>query len=237
MPLFRSRQLPRTSYGYQPPAGAVVVGWHCTTPYESACDSGCGYQGDEIPRRWPFPCLKCGGPTDPVFAQPWQHVAKGGELQYLLAQGVDDDGITEFQWIMWRHKEARRIGDRQAAAEARRDFRAIDASGSDEDPFRTIGYFTLVWEALEVGDLDSAADDILHWFDVSTSEDVRDDGGSRRNNCCRVIESAIRLVDTLGAERNEQAVRVRQTCLEFAAGVYEVLPRDLQSDVTRLSRT
>lgn len=103
------------------------------------------------------------------------------------------------------------------------------------DTFRTIGYGTLVSEALDAGDLDSAADDLMHWFEVSSSDGVEDDGGSRRNNCGRVIESAIRFLGTPGAERHERAATIRQTCLDFASGAYEVLPRALQSDVMRLS--
>lgn len=127
MRLFRQNLLPRTSYGYQPPPGAAVTGWRCATSYKSATGQGCGVQGDEVPRRWPFPCPSCGGPTDVVLAGPWQHEAKGVELQYLLANDVDDEGLTAFQWIMWRHTEARRTGNREAAAHARRDFRAMDA--------------------------------------------------------------------------------------------------------------
>jgi hypothetical protein len=223
--------MPVTSYGYQPPPGAVPMRWACL-------DRDCGVVGDEPPRRWPFPCERCGGQTDPVLAEPWAHEARGVELRYLLAHDVQDGGFTEFQLLLWQFKEALRTGDTNAASRARADFRVLDKKRRSESDMWIpgYGYFSLVWDALEAGDLDSAADDLVHWFDVSSSEDV-ENHNSRRTNCRQAIDSALRFFGKPGGERHPQAAVIRQKCLDLAGGSYEVLSHDLQTGVRRLSRT
>lgn len=230
MPLFRPRQLPATSYGYQPPPGATARGWHCLNM------ENCGAVGDDVPRHWPFPCPQCGGPTDPALPEPWQHEARGVEIQYLLAHNVQDGGFTQVQWPLWRFKEALRTGDKEAAAQARADFRALaEQRWNDEGWLPNTGYVMLVWYALEAGDLASAADDLVHWFDVSSSEDVENDNG-RRTNCRQIIDSALRFLDSADGASHPQAEVIRQKCLGLAAGAYPVLSAELQTGVTRLSR-
>src|ERR1700733_8963969 len=144
MALFGRRQIPMTSYGYQPPSGAVAWGWHCIS-------DGCGFAGEDAPRRWPHPCSRCGGPTDPALAEPWKHEARGVEIRFLLADGVEDGGFTEYNLPVWDFKEALRTGDGVGAKNARMTFREIDASNRAEGwgwiPGN--GYFLFVWAALE----------------------------------------------------------------------------------------
>jgi hypothetical protein len=183
MPLFRRQQLPMTSYGYQPPREAFARGWHCVT-------DGCGAVGDDVPRRWPFSCPHCGGPTGPALPDPWQHEALGAELRHRLASGFDDGGFSEMQWPLWQFKDALLNGDVVAANRARADLRAIDAQRSSEGWWSPgDGHFILVWEALAAGELDSAADDLVHWLNNSNSEGVETDN-SRRTNCRQAVESA-----------------------------------------------
>lgn len=219
-----------TSYGYQPPPGAVAVRWWCIS-------ENCRAMGEEIPRRWPFPCPECGGPTDPLLADPWGHEARGVEIQYLLAHNVQDGGFTEYQWPLWRFKEALRTGDHAAARQARADFRALDEErrSSSDWWIPGNGYLFLVSDAREAGDLDSAADDLVHWLDLSSSVDVENDN-SRRTNCRLAIDSTIRFFNAPGAQQHPQAAAIRQKCLELAAGAYPVLNADLQAGVRQLSR-
>jgi hypothetical protein len=234
MGFFTRQQLPVTSYGYQAPAGAVARGWRCLN------DETCGRGGDASPRRWPFTCPDCGGPTDPALAEPWQHDARGVEIQYLLQKGVNDGGFTETEWPVWCHKDALRRNDPAAAARARAEYRALEESRALDagyawwTPGR--GYFLLVWQALEVGDLDSAADDILHWLDVSNAEDVENDN-ERRSNCRNAIDSVIRFVDTPGATRHPATAAIREQGLALAADAFPILNDGQQAAVTRLSRS
>jgi hypothetical protein len=229
LPLFKPRQLPMTSYGYQAPPGAVAARWYCLN------SETCGAVGDDAPRRWPFACPKCGGPTDPVFAEPWQHEARGVEIQYLLAHNVQDGGFTEGEWPLWRFKDALLRRDQRAVAQARADVRALADERFRKESWNPSGYFMLVWHALEAGDLDGAADDLVHWFPFCSAEHV-ENNNDRRTNCRQVIGSAVRFLETPGAGNHPQAGSIRQQCLDLAAGAYEVLNNDLQTAVRRLSR-
>lgn len=229
MKLFRAKQLPVTSYGYRPPPGAHARGWHCIS-------DGCGAVGDEVPRQWPFPCRQCGGPTDPALPEPWRHEARGTEIQHLLTHNIQDGGFTEYQWPLWRFKEALRVGDRAAARQARGDFRDLDERWRSTEDWWVpgSGYVTLVWDALEAGDLDSAADDLVHWLSVSNSDDV-ENHNSRRTNCRQVLDGAMRFFGAPGGPQHPQAASIRQGCLALAAGAYPVLGSDVQAFVTRLA--
>lgn len=220
------------SFGYQPPPGAVATGWDCPA---DGCHAG---NEDIVPRRWPFPCPECGTSTNPRLPEPWRHDARGFELRYLLAHAGDDaEHSNTGQLCLWRFEDALRNHDATAAAQVRAEFKALDAQhSSDEWWARTIGYYTFISRALDAGDLDNAADNLMHWFGVSSCEGVEEDGGLRYNNCCRVIESGIRFLDTPGAECHVHAAAIRQRCLDFASSAYEVLPRYLQGDVMRVSR-
>lgn len=229
-PFFKPRQLPRTSYGYQPPPGAVARGWRCVT-------WDCGAMGDEVPRRWPFPCSQCGGPTDPALLEPWQHEARGVEIPHLLAQGVDDGGFTEMEWPLWQFKEALRVGDAAAARSARADVRALDEAERNRYGgwISGRGYFTLVFLALQAGDLDSAADDLVHWLGVSSAEDVEHHNGNR-TNCRQAIDSALSFLAVPGAESHPQAGAIRSAALALAEGAYPVLGADAQQAIVRMAR-
>lgn len=236
MGFFSAKQLPVTSYGYLPPRGAVAAGWICATPFDSETDTGCGIQGDDVPRRWPFACPTCGGPTDVLLAEPWQHEAKGVELQYSMQHGIEDNGVVPYQWIMWRHEDALRKGDAHTLSQVRNEFRDFDDKLPIEKSFRSMAYFVFVQAALQDGDLDSAADDISHWQALSSADGVVGDGGARRGNYCNVIRKSMEFLAAPGGAGHPSANSIRQRCLDLAAGAYEALPRDLQDAVTSLSR-
>ena len=101
MPFFRSKPLPTTSYGYEPPPEATAHGWHCPE---------CGRSEWEPVKRWPRMC-ECGSRTDPLFDEPWGHNAYGVELRWNLANGREDGGFSEDQLPSWLYKDAMIRGD------------------------------------------------------------------------------------------------------------------------------
>lgn len=229
MPLLGRRQLPATSYGYLPPPEAVARGWHCAS-------RDCGAVGDEIPRRWPYPCRRCGGPTDPALPEPWQHAARGVEIQHLLAHGVEDGGFTQMEWPLWQYAEASRVGDAAAARRARADVRALDDARRAEHGRPThYGWCKLVWHELDAGDLDGAGEDLVHWLGVSSAEDVEHDN-DRRTNCRQAIAGALRFLDAAGPRGHPLVEPVRTACLALATGAYPVLGLDVQQAIARLAR-
>ena len=231
MGLFGSRiRLIETTYGYWPPAGAIVWGWSCS-------NRDCGHTEDEVPPRgWPFRCPRCGSSTDPAFEEPWKHEARGVEIQHLLASGVDDGGFTANELYLWRHSDALRKGDGAGACEARREFRdARSRDDKDGGMLLGFGYFSLVHASLKAGDLDTAAEDILDWSDRLASGNVDGDAVAR-NSFKQAISSAITFFDAPGGATHPQARVIRESCLNLAEVVYPELLADQQSRIMQLSR-
>lgn len=229
MRLFGSRiRLTQTSYGYLPPGGAVVWGWHCSS-------RECGHTEDEVPPRgWPFRCPRCRAPTDPAFAEPWKHEARGVEIRYLLAKGVDDGGFTANELYLWRHAEALRTGDAAGARAARREFR--DSLQDDDDGFlRGFGYFSLVHASLEVGDLDAAAEDLLDWT-AGVAREGQEGDAVGSHSYKQVVSSAIDFLDAPGAASHPRAGAIREGCIGLAEIVYPELPTDHQSRIVQMGR-
>lgn len=230
MGFFGAKPLPGTSYGYQPPPGATAKGWGCT-------NRDCGISEHEFVKRWPKACPSCGSATDPLFNEPWAHDAEGAELQWILRNDPGrGGGFHQDQWEVWQFKDAAMRGDAKAMVEARARARSYANARMASQEWWGPGdvYFHFVWVALEIGDLNGAADDLCHWLSVSTSHDA-ENNNTNRTNCRQVIDSSARFLATPGGATHPRAAEIQQGCLRLAEGCYQVLNRDLQSAVARMA--
>lgn len=231
MGLFGSKQLPSTSYGYRPPPEATAKGWVCTNP-------DCGNSEHEYVRRWPKACTTCGSNTDPLFQPPWEHDAEGVELRWILQNDPErGGGFYRDRWPVWQFKDAAGRGDRAAMARARTDARSHATQRMATASWWGPGavYFQLVWIALQVHDLDGAADDLCEWLKVSSADDV-ENNNTNRTNCRQVIDSASRFLAEPGGLSHPRAPEIRRGCLQLAEGAYPILNRDLQNAIAMMSR-
>jgi hypothetical protein len=227
MPWFKSKQLPTTSYGYQPPQDATAKGWHCPE---------CGRSEWETVGRWPFIC-ECGVATNPIFNEPWAHDARGIELKWNMAHGDEiDGGYSRSQWPGWYYKDSALRNNTPGMSEARGQAKEISQRMA-QDSWWIPGnvWFPLVWNELEANDLDSAAQDVDYWLSASSSEDVENDN-STRTNCRQVIDMVLRFESKPGANHHSLWLKIRSDCLDLAAGAYSALNSELQAGVNRIAR-
>jgi hypothetical protein len=229
---FGPKQLPTTSYGYRPPPDATAKGWVCTS-------IDCGVSEHEYVRRWPKACTMCGSNTDPLFELPWEHDAEGIQLQWILHKDPErGGGFYRDQWAVWQFKDAALRGDRTAMASARADARSYAtqrmATASWWGPGNV--YLHLVWVALQVHDLDGAADDLCRWLNASSANDV-ENNNTNRTNCRQVIDSVRRFLAEPGGAAHPRFAEIRRRCLELAEGAYPILNRDLQNTVAMMAHS
>lgn len=231
MAFFKPKALPTTSYGYTPPAGATAHGWKCSN-YE------CSTSEWEAVRRWPKACTRCGAGTDPLFDQPWEHDADGAELQWQIRDHPErGGGFHQDQWQIWQFKDALRHGDRSGAAIARSSARAYAVDRSHNDSWWCPGdiFFHLVWYDLEVSDLDWAADDLIFWLGLSSTDDVENNNGNRTNSR-QVIDMTARFLAG-GGTSHPRMPEIKAACLKVAEGSFQILNYEQQATVTQLSRS
>lgn len=177
------RKALRTSFGYEAPAEARVVGWRCHA-------DGCHQGGSEVPRRWPFKCLGCGCPADPVFAEPWEHESRGYELRSLSNSANEyEREIATLELIVWRYESALRSGDRVGADAVRADLRAtaarMQAEGADWSLAST--RFQMVRLAVDDGELTAAAEEVLAFFEDARKFSKEDLEHSRERGDARLF--------------------------------------------------
>lgn len=230
MGLFTKNSLPATSYGYVPPREATAHGWHCPG-FE------CGATEHEPVRRWPKPCPQCGSDTDPLFDEPWEHEAEGTRLRWLVLNHPDQGGgFYEDQWHIWQFKDALLQGERQQALVARSAARAHALARIESDPWWGPGaiYFHLVWYDLKFDHLDWAADDLLAWFAVSSTQDV-ESNNTNRTNSRQVIDMTGSFLDAGGAS-HPRTPEIKAACLAVAESAFPILNRDLQAVVARVAQ-
>ena len=188
-------------------------------------------------RRWPHQCNRCGSVTDPLFDQPWEHEADGVELQWLIQNHPDrGGGFHQDRWQIWQFKEALARGNRQAATEARASSRAYALARMQDNAWWGPGdiFFQLVWLELDARDLDWAADDLLFWFSVSSTDDV-ENNNTNRTNSRQVIDLTARFIAAGGAS-HPRASEVKAACLKVAEGAFQILNREQQATVAQLAR-
>lgn len=228
---FKPKPLPPTSYGYSPPPGATTHGWVCT-------NRDCGRSDHEAVRRWPKPCPHCGAATDPLFDEPWAHEAQGVELQWFIRNDPErGGGFHQTQWEVWQLKDALLRGDQSRASQARARGRAYAQKRHEEDRRWGPGHmlFHFVWYDLEARDLDAAADDLLFWASLSSTEDVENDN-TNRTNSRQFVDMTSRFLANGGA-RHPQAPAVKQACLRIAEAAFQILNGEQQNAVRQMARS
>jgi len=226
MGIFGPKLLPTTSYGYQPPAGATALG-------SMPRSTDCGFSEHEPVRRWPKSCSRCGSPADPLLNKPWKHDARGVELQWLIRDHPErGGGFNQDQWEVWQFKDSYLRGDIAGANRIRKRNRK-----SPPDPMEMPGenYFYFVWNALEAGDLDGAADELCYWMSVSSTEDVENDN-TNRTNCRQVVDMTQRFFKAPGGHSHPRAPEIRRSCVKLAEEGFQVLNREQQTAVEQMAR-
>jgi len=227
VPLFKSRALPATSYGYLPPPAATAHGWECSS-------DDCGNSANEPVRRWPKSCSLCGSPADPLFDEPWAHDAKGLQLQWVIShRPAGLASYYEARWQVWQFTDALRRGDREAAQHARHNAHTYalehlrcDSSFSPGDIF-----FSLVWRELEIPDLDWAAEDLTLWLTLSIRHALAVDRNSRQ-----VIHIVGKFLDAGGTSHPEFG-EIRTASMTVAEHSFQILSSDLQGIIHRVAGT
>jgi len=95
-------------------------------------------------------------------------------------------------------------------------------------------YFHYVWNALDVSDLDGAADDLVFWLSLSSSEDA-ENNNTNRTNCRQVVAMTMRFL-AAGGSAHPLAPEVKQGCLQLAEGAFQVLSNEQQNAILQMSR-
>jgi hypothetical protein len=208
--MLRLRPLPRTSYGYQPPPQATAHGWRCA-------NQNCG----AAVRRWPRRCRLCGWSADPEFDEPWAHVALGVELSWRIRHFPrSGGGIPEERLIEWHLKDALLRRNGPAAAAAREAMRAYIRSRQAEDswwnPCLLLGL--AVFDAIDLGDLDGAADDLCFWLEVFVDDRTADGLPSSLASAKSVMNAGVAFLAAPGGEEHPRADEIRKGCLRVAGG-------------------
>jgi hypothetical protein len=232
MALFGPKPLPLTSYGYQPPRGAAAKGWKCTNRED------CG-TSDFVPsQRWPVRCPQCGWPCDPMLTAPWDHEARGVELNWEIRNAGNEYSrlFAREQLLAWQVEDGllrRDAAHVRAARAAMRDYvdRQISAGAHWTSSFT---FSPAVRAALTAGDLDGGADDLCFWLDRVTGEGTGSDN-EVRTNARMVISDATKFLATPGGAAHARAVEIRKGCLRVAEGCYDELPARLQDAVSQLT--
>jgi hypothetical protein len=232
MALFGPRPLPLTSYGYQPPRGATAKGWSCTNRED------CGTSDFVPPQRWPVRCPQCGWPCDPMFNEPWEHDARGVELNWSIRNERSEYSrlYASEQLLAWQVKDAllrRDAGGAATARDAMRDYvdRQVRAGAH-----WTSG-FTLspaVRAELEADDLDGAADDLCFWLERATGEGA-EEHNDIRTNARTVISAGAQFLAAPGGAAHPRAPEIRKGCLRVAEGCYNDLSAGLQDAITQMT--
>jgi hypothetical protein len=232
MPWFGPRPLPLTSYGFQPPPGATAHGWKCTN-YD------CGRTEYEPVRRWPVCCRSCGSPADPLLDKPWAHEAEGVELNWQVIHHPERGGGTTQERLMcWNLKDALLRRDIPGAQVARATIRRHAGKRALEDLCWSPSYVfcVAVLDAMAVGDMDGAADDLCFWLSISSGDNAEDDNRNRTNSRT-AIETSMKFIAAPGGISHRRAPEIRQGCLSLAEGAFTVLNRDQQAAITQMART
>lgn len=213
--LLRLRLLPLTSYGYQPPPEATAHGWRCAN-----------YDCGAAVRRWRR-CRLCGWPADPEFDEPWAHEALGVQLSWQVSNYPERGaGIPRERLLEWRLKDALLRHDDRAAAAARAAMR--DYADEQRTSWWNPGSMLrlAVFDALDLGDLHGAAEDLCFWLEVSGGAPVEDSWGagwaeighSALANAKPLMDAVIAFLAAPGGEAHPRAPEIRKGALRVAGG-------------------
>jgi hypothetical protein len=189
-----NKQLPETTYGYQPPPEATASGWQCN-------NKDCGTGDAPAPKKWPARCPLCGGLADPDFDAPWREEARGYRLQMLAKQDGDEFGIFESGIREWRYGQALARSDVAGAEATRRDTDRWLVHMSRQSPYFRVGSvrFMLIHHAVKYQQIDAAARELTDWFaaadvynvDYSPLGESSEEGNRMRSELFPLFRSAI----------------------------------------------
>ncbi len=227
MGLFGIR-LPGTSYGYVPPARATACGWECIQ---------CSQSEQELVRRWPKACSQCGAPADPRFNYPWGHHAEGVKLQWLLRRDPEHmGGHSADRWQIWQFLDACLRGDSAGITRSRSGIRAYAAQRQRASPWWYPGHVfcEVVMLAIDVGDLDGAAEDLIDWIKTSSTGKI-EAGNSSRANCHQVILAAGHFHEAPRSLGHPRAPQIRRGCLTIVEQVHAVVSPEYRALLARMT--
>lgn len=231
MGIFRSKSLPRTSYGYQPPPEATASGWKCPGPE-------CGDGDEATPRRWPALCTACGTQVDPSFDEPWAHQARRLEIDHILrdpAQNSSYKTLVRVESDVWDYKDALMRHHASSASRARHAFRrtVTDIVRTDHYFVSGTSYFQVVLAGLEYADVDGVADELLTWYPEIDTRDVETDD-ARRFNSRYFISCGVRFLEDPRGSQQRDADKIYRAMLDIAARIKDVLTVSNEEGVTRV---
>ncbi|TCK22269.1 hypothetical protein [Pseudonocardia endophytica] len=217
--------VPTTSFGYTAPPDAVVDGWGCP-------NRDCGRGGPDVPQRWPHPCPGCGTATDPTFAEPWAHDARGPFLRAAVAGSAP--AVREV-WVGalagWEHADALRRADAAAAERAR--LRARDVLGQVSEATAGSLQAGIVNGCLAHGLADSAADELLYWSArVRTAGAAADSG--RRADCRTLMDGSLDFLESAAGAGHRFAPEIRRSALLLRSAVGDLLAAGVDERAARV---
>jgi CHAT domain len=162
--------------------------------------------------------------VDPVFAQPWKHDADGPRLRWALATETNPYSRrwAELDLAVWRWKEAgRRAGPGERERCRQQLLRTIERLRAGQFGLpRSI----LDLCALEAGDLDGVAADLLAWHQTVETNDLdRDPNSQRRAEARNFVTACIDFLDCRESIGHPQETAVRGAMDDVAARAEDVL--------------
>lgn len=121
--------------------------------------------------------------------------------------------------IEWRLKDALRRHDWPSAVVARAAMHDYIRSRQAEDRWWDPAFLLslAVFDAIELGDLDGAADDLCCWLEVFTG-DRPGESHSSLADAKSVMNAAVAFLAAPGGEDHPRAAEIRKGCLRVAGG-------------------
>jgi len=136
---------------------------------------------------------------------------------------------------VWYYKDALLRRDLASAYAARRGLRSTTARIVQADPYfvpRT-GYFLVVWHAIESGDLDGAADELLAWHPTVVTHDV-DRNNATRTTARQFTDSCVQFLEDTNGSRHPAGRQVYAAMLNVAGQIRGVLTSRNQQAIARV---
>ncbi|MFJ5812094.1 hypothetical protein [Streptomyces sp. NPDC093093] len=234
MGLFTRRKAPPpTRHGYQPPPGALCLGWIC--PFD-----GCGHGGPDAPSdRPPRTCPECGTPVvTSRLAEPWQHEARRVELDARLngSPAYGDPDRAHAENLVWTADDALRTGrTARIPAIAARLADLIDAGRAAGRPHDHAQLFQLVRLLGAAGEWSLAAEVLHRWRRAVRHDDLEDN--DQRTEARMLASSLIHLLEEAPASFTSERQSVWEVLREFVPVIESVTTADIDRSWKRLRLT
>jgi len=213
------RRPPRTSYGYLAPPEARVKGWECD-------NDGCGTGDEPAPRSWPFPCPRCGRPTDATFEEPWAHQARRYKIQHRLTSADRHRReMAQLEQHVWAYKDACWQGDRAAADGAWQRYRRARPprwQTADGWWMASSTLFEMIQLAARFDDIDHAAPELLECYPLVDTRDV-DNDNTRRTISRNFVSMCIHVLEQESSIDHRREAELYAAMRDVAARIEGVL--------------